>query len=183
LAFISPLNATSETNQGLDFQGDYRMDVWGNPLAWHLVGNYTADRTLTVLGTKYDTAGIAGGASYVDPLAGLNMPKLRFTLNATYDQGPYEFTVQSRYIGSWRISPFYTTGVDIDHNWIPPVAYLDLRASYQWTPRTQMYFAVDNTMNIPPQIGGTNNGSTGGGGAEVYDEIGRSFRFGVRFQD
>ena len=52
LAFISPLNATSETDQGFDFQADYRMDLWGNPLAWHLVGNYTADRTLTVLGQK-----------------------------------------------------------------------------------------------------------------------------------
>jgi len=91
--------------------------------------------------------------------------------------------VQTRYVGSWRISPYYTTGVDIDHNWIPPVAYLDLRASYQWSPTAQLFFAVDNAMNIPPQIGGTNNGSTGGGGAEVYDLLGRSFRFGIRFSD
>jgi iron complex outermembrane receptor protein len=181
LAFISPLNATSETDDGLDFQADYGMQLWDNPLSWHLVGNYTNSRTLTVLGQTYNTAGIAGGGSYVDPLAGLNEPKVRFTLSATYDQGPYEFTVQTRYVGSWRYSPTYTSGIQIDHNYIAPVAYLDLRGSYQWSPHAQIYFAIDNTMNIPPMIGGTNNGSTGGGGAEVYDEIGRSFRFGVRF--
>ena len=62
LAFISPLNATQETDTGLDFQADYRMELWDNPLAWHLVGNYTDTRTLTVLGQTTDTAGIAGGA-------------------------------------------------------------------------------------------------------------------------
>jgi outer membrane receptor protein involved in Fe transport len=148
-----------------------------------LVGNYTDERTLTALGLTTDTAGIAGGAGYVDPLAGLNMPKLHFVLSATYDHGPFEFTVQTRYTGSWRYSANYVSGVDIDHNWIPPDAYLDLRGSYQWSPAVQMYFAVDNVMNLPPMIGGTNNGSTGGGGAEVYDDLGRAFRVGIRFQD
>jgi len=183
LAFISPLNATTETDSGLDFQADYNHDLFDGTMTWHLVGNYTDERTLTVLGQTTNTAGIAGGAGYVNPLAGLNDPKLRFTLSGTYSQGPYDFTVQTRYVGSWRFSPYYTTGVDIDHNWIPPVAYLDLRASYQWSPKAQFFFAVDNAMNIPPQIGGTNNGSTGGGGAEVYDLLGRSFRFGIRLSD
>jgi outer membrane receptor protein involved in Fe transport len=80
--------------------------------------------------------------------------------------------VQSRYIGSARVAPNYVTGVDIDHNWIAPVAYLDLRGSYQWTPRTQLYFAIDNLQNIPPQQLG---------GPAIYDELGRAFRFGVRF--
>jgi outer membrane receptor protein involved in Fe transport len=179
LAFISPLNAASETTSGLDFQADYRMTVWDNPLSWHLVGNYTDERTNTVLGIKFDGAGIYGGSGFVNPLSGLTSPKMRFNLSATYDLDPYEFTVQSRFIGSARVSNTYVTGVDIDHNWIPPVAYLDLRASYQWTNRTQLYFAVDNTLNTPPAMGA---GSQGGLG-QIYDELGRSFRVGVRFSD
>jgi outer membrane receptor protein involved in Fe transport len=82
--------------------------------------------------------------------------------------------VQTRYIGSARVAPTYVTGVDIDHNWIAPVAYLDLRGSYQWNDKLQFYFAVDNLQNIPPgEIAGP----------AVYDELGRAFRLGVRLTD
>jgi outer membrane receptor protein involved in Fe transport len=148
------------------------MDLWNNPLDVHLVGNYTSENTITVLGVKTDAAGIYGGAGYVNPLAGLTMPKLNFTASATYSAGPYEFTAQGRFRGSARISPYYVEGIDIDDNWIAPVAYLDLRASYRWTDTIQMFFAVDNTFNTPPaELGG----------AQVYDQLGRSFRLGVRF--
>ena len=153
------------------------MNLWGNPLNWHLVGNYTDERTNTVLGIKFDGAGIYGGAGYVNPLSGLTSPKLRFNIAATYDIEPFEITVQSRFIGSARFSPTYVEGVDIDRNWIPPVAYLDLRASYQWNSDFQLYFAIDNTLNTPPAQGA---GSQGGLG-QIYDELGRALRAGVRF--
>ena len=175
LAFVSPLNAALEATSGLDFQIDYPIELWDNStLAWHLVGNYTDKNSITVLGQTSDDAGIYGGGGYVNPLAGLTNPKLNFRLSATYTQGPYELTVQTRYIGSARVSPTYVTGVDIDHNWIAPVAYLDLRGSYQWNDKIQLYLAVDNAMNIPPQQLG---------GPQVYDELGRAYRFGVRFSD
>lgn len=174
LEFVSPLNASAETTAGVDFQVDYRMDLWSNPLDFHLVGNYTSENTITVLGVKTDAAGIYGGAGYVNPLAGLTMPKLNFTASATYSEGPWEVTAQGRFRGSARISPYYVEGVDIDDNWIAPVAYLDLRASYRWSEQIQMYLAVDNTFNTPPaELGG----------AQVYDQLGRSFRVGVRFND
>ena len=131
-----------------------------------------------MLGQEFDGAGIYGGGGFVNPLAGLTQPKLNFRLSTTYDEGPYEFTVQTRFIGSARVSPYYVTGVDIDHNWIAPVAYLDLRGSYQWTDKTQFYVAVDNTLNTPPGEAGVGNP-----GAQVYDELGRSFRIGVRLKD
>jgi len=172
LEFVSPLNASAEKTSGVDFQLDYRMELWTNPLDFHLVGNYTDSNTITVLGVKTDAAGIYGGAGYVNPLAGLTLPKLNFTLSATYEQGPYEFTAQTRFRGSARISPYYVEGVDIDDNWIAPVAYLDLRGSYKWTDATQIFFAVDNVFNTPPaELGGS----------QVYDQLGRSFRVGVRF--
>lgn len=174
LEFVSPLNASAETTSGLDFQLDYRMTLWDNPLDWHLMGNYTDENTITVLGNKFDGAGIYGGGGFVNPLAGLTQPKLNFRLSGTYQIAPFEFTVQTRFIGSARISPYYVTGVDIDHNWIAPVAYLDLRGSYRWTEKTQLYFAIDNTLNIPPHPEG---------GAQVYDELGRAFRIGIRFSD
>ena len=175
LAFISPLNAALEATSGLDFQIDYTSELWDNStLSWHLLGNYTDKNSITVLGQTYDEAGIYGGGGYVNPLAGNTSPKLNFRLSATYAQGPYELTVQTRYIGSARVAPTYVTGVDIDHNWIAPVAYVDLRGSYQWSDKFQFYVAVDNLQNIPPgEIGG----------AAVYDELGRAYRIGVRFND
>jgi len=65
-------------------------------------------------------------------------------------------------------------GVDFDDNWIAPVAYLDLRASYRWSEATKIFLAVDNAFNTPPaELGG----------AQVYDQLGRSFRVGVRFSE
>jgi outer membrane receptor protein involved in Fe transport len=175
LVFVSPLNASGETTSGLDFQADYSMDLWDkDTLSWRWVGNYTDQNTITQLGQTFNGAGIFQGANFTNPLAGQTQPKLNFKLSATYDTGPYELTVQGRYIGSARITPNLVDGVGIDKNEIDPTAYLDLRGSYQWTDKIQAYFAVDNTLNTPPQRAG---------GQAVYDYLGRSFRVGVRFSD
>ena len=102
------------------------------------------------------------------------MPKLRFNASATYDEGPYSFTVRTRVTGSAVISNLYVEGVDIDKNGIPPVAYLDLRGSYQWNDNLQFYLAIDNTLNTPPPEEG---------GGQVFDRLGRAFRLGIRFND
>ena len=69
---------------------------------------------------------------------------------------------------------------------VDPTAYFDLRASYDWTENWQFYAAVDNVLNIPPQMKpGTQDGVQSNGGpthsVTQYDYLGREVRLGVRF--
>ena len=69
---------------------------------------------------------------------------------------------------------------------VDPTAYLDLRASYDWTPNWQLYGAVDNLLNIPPALVPGYSGSIQSNGGPIhsvtnYDLLGREVRAGVRF--
>ena len=137
----APLNVASETTSGLDFQADYRMDLFGGLLDWHLLGNYNDERTITKLGVTVDGAGSVGANTPI--IAG---PKFHSTLAATYSKGPWSGTVQGQFIGSSRRVNTWVDGVNVDNNAVPAVAYADLRLSYNWTDDIQMYGAVDNAF-------------------------------------
>jgi outer membrane receptor protein involved in Fe transport len=48
--YLQPQNAASLTTSGLDFQVDYGMPLFGGKIAYHLVGNYTDQRTQSAFG-------------------------------------------------------------------------------------------------------------------------------------
>jgi iron complex outermembrane recepter protein len=185
----SPVNVSSETTSGLDFQADYLMDLFSGKLDWHLVGNYNDERTRTIpnnAGTAlvtYDGAGALDAADAgIQPIvAG---PKFRATLSATYDQGDWEGTIQGRFIGSAQLVNGWVNGVNIDDNGVPAVAYMDLRLIYRWTNAINVYGAIDNTFDTPPPSIPTMVGDNAGAqnyNLQIYDGLGRQFRVGLRF--
>jgi len=154
-------------------------------LSWHVVGNYTDEKTRTSLGVTVDGAGAVSGDGALNPLTGFTSPKLHANVAATYNEGPWSFTAQARLTGSAVLTnnllQGQTTYTSIDNNGVPAVIYGDFRASYRWTDTIQLYGAVDNAFNAPPP----NIPTIGGGGTacNIYDCIGRSYRIGVRFDD
>jgi hypothetical protein len=85
-------------------------------------------------------------------------------MSANYKTGPYSFTAQVRWYGSAILNNFWNTGnrapasgrragrsPDSVFN-VDPTAYLDLRASYDLNENWQFYRAVDNLLDIPPQM-------------------------------
>ena len=177
----SPVNANRETVSGLDFQLDYHHDLFAGILDWHVLGNYTDEKTRTSLGITSNGAGAVSTDGAVNPLTGFTDPKLRGTVTSTYTEGAWSLTAQARIIGSARLSNTYIQGVDVDNNAVPAVLYGDFRGSYRWTDRIQIYGAVDNTFNAPPPNIATNGG--GGTDCRIYDCIGRMYRIGVRIED
>jgi len=183
-----PYNNGYLTTSGLDFNADYTMDFMGGNLAWHFTGNYTDEETQTLFGVidpatgqqaTYEYSGSMGGASLFT-----GVPKLHANLSATYTEGPWSGTVQSRYIGPANLTNGWTSGVQVDNNDIPQVAYLDLRASYRWNENIQLYATVDNALNTPPpQIVGYSpiNNAYSTTNPSVYDVLGRMWHAGVRF--
>lgn len=177
----SPVNANRETVSGLDFQADYQHELFDGRMDWHILGNYTDEKTRTSLGVTFDGAGAVSGDGAVNPLAGFTMPKFRGTLSSTYALNNWTVTAQTRIIGSAILSNAYSQGIDVDNNAIPAVIYGDFRGSYRLSDRFQLYAAVDNLFNAPPPIIATTGGATTD--CRIYDCIGRQYRIGVRFDD
>ena len=175
---VAPVNANRESVSGLDFQTDYHHELLDGLMSWHVLGNYTDDKTRTSLGITSHGAGAVSGDGAVNPMTGFTSPKFRGTLTNTYAQGAWSVTAQARIIGSSKLSNLYTQGVDVDNNAVPAVLYGDFRASYRWNDNILLYSAVDNMFNAPPP----NIASASGGGTDcrIYDCIGRVYRIGVR---
>ncbi len=181
----APVNANRETDSGLDFQIDYQHDLFDGVMDWHILGNYTDEKTRTSLGVTADGAGAVSGDGSLNPLTGFTEPKLRATVTSTYVEGPWSVTGQARIIGSARLTNNLTqaqsTYTSLDDNGVPAVVYGDARGSYRWNDQLQFYAAVDNLFDTPPpslaMIG------SGGTNCIIYDCIGRAYRVGVRFED
>jgi iron complex outermembrane receptor protein len=178
--FNSPQNNGYLTTSGLDFVADYSMDLFTGTLGLHLLGNYTDEETESVFGDKgFDFAGsLSSDGVFV------GVPKMKFNLGATYDEGPWSGTVATRYIGTGRLSNAYKTGVQVDNNAVPAVAYMDIRGSYKWNDNVQFYASADNVWDTPPPLTVGTNASTNGGSTvniSTYDTLGRMYHAGVRF--
>jgi iron complex outermembrane receptor protein len=170
-----PQNASTERTSGIDFQGDYRMALFTGTLDWHLLGNYNDEYTRTAVGLTYDGAGALGAD---DPFT--RGPKLHVNLGASYGDGPWEGTIQGRFVSSARLNNLWTSGIDVDNNSVPWVGYLDLRGSYKWNDNIQFYASVDNVTNTPPPNIASSSGGTGSN-LLYYDGLGRQYRIGLRF--
>ena len=179
------MNANRETVSGLDFQIDYHHDLFDGTLSWHILGNYTDEKTRTSLGVTVDGAGAISGDGALNPLGSLGFvtPKLHVTVATTYAEGPWSLTAQARIIGSARLTNNLTQNqsvyTSIDNNGMPAVDLWRLPRLLSLERPDPIYAAVDNAFDAPPP----NIPTIGGGGTSciTYDCIGRSYRVGVRF--
>ncbi len=172
----TPINANVETTSGLDFQGDYNFDFMGGSVNLHAVGNYTDEQTRLAQGVYTSYAGQLGQDATIQGL-----PKFKGQMAATYDAGGWDVTAQGRFIGSARLVRFWGP-LDVDDNTVPMVAYADLRGSYNLTDNVTLYGAVDNVTNVPPQATPSTTEVVAGFRGQIYDNLGRMFRAGIRLK-
>jgi outer membrane receptor protein involved in Fe transport len=183
--YQGPVNANRETVSGLDFQVDYLHEFLAGEMQWHVVGNYTDEKTRTSIGVTVDGAGAVSGDGALNPLSGFTTPKFHAVISDTYSEGSWSLTAQARVIGSARLTNNLTQNqtiyTSIDDNSVPSVIYGDFRGSYRWNDNMEFYGAIDNAFNTPPP----NTPGIGGGGTNcgLYDCIGRQYRVGVRFEN
>jgi outer membrane receptor protein involved in Fe transport len=194
LSFINTgvVNFASQTTSGLDLSANYTMDFWNGTLFWSALANLNDESTLQNPGMGInDSAGSYGGNA-------ASGPKWRGTLAATYAAGPYSFTAMTRWFGTAVSYQDGNTGnqasaatanlYDPAYFAVPFTAYLDLRGSYKWSDHVSFFGAIDNTFNTPPPLVAPTAATTiantarfDGTNGAIYDELGRNFRLGVRF--
>jgi outer membrane receptor protein involved in Fe transport len=194
-----PVNINSLRTSGMDIAASYATDLWDGTLTASLNATYTDELTITQPGATAtqlivnNYAGVlgAGGASQASGAS-----KWKGVMSASYKTGPYSFTTQVRWYGSAILNNAWNTGnlataatrytvADEVFN-VDPTAYLDLRGSYDLNENLQFYAAVDNLLDIPPQmVPGYSGGIQSNGGpthsVTQYDLLGREIRLGVRF--
>jgi outer membrane receptor protein involved in Fe transport len=195
-----PININSLRTSGMDIQAGYATELWGeDSLTLSFNANYVDEITLTQPGATAtqlivnNYAGVlgAGGAASAS-----GSPKWKGLVSANYRFGSYSFTTQVRWYGSAILNNAWNTGnlataatrwtVSDDVFNVDPTAYLDLRASYDLNENLQFYAAVDNLLNIPPQMVPSYSGAIQSNGGPIhsvtqYDLLGREVRLGIRF--
>jgi len=191
----TPVNLSSLSTSGMDIQASYVFDdLWGGSLTLSGNGTYVDQITLVQAGQPDNNyAGVLGTGTAPQSTGA---PKWKGLFSANYVTGPYSVTAQVRWFGSAILNNQWNTGnqataatrwmvADSVFN-VDPTAYLDMRGSYQWNENIQLYAAVDNLLNIPPQMRPpfSNSVQSNGGpihSSTVYDYLGREVRVGVRF--
>jgi outer membrane receptor protein involved in Fe transport len=175
---VASVNAASEVTAGWDFQADYRMEAWGGDLDFFVQGNYTTELAVDSFGVVREELNSLRGGTLAGPL------EYRATYGANWRNDVFSVGAQIRHNGAAKLNQFWTAK-DVDDNDIPAYAWLDLRASYFVRENVQAFIAVDNVFDRdPPIIPQTSTDAFSFFFAptrtELYDFLGRSFRFGIR---
>jgi outer membrane receptor protein involved in Fe transport len=196
-----PININALRTSGADIAASYATELWDGTLTTSVNANYTDELTIQSPTSTpgvvdiNDYAGVLGAGA---PAQSSGASKWKGTISATYKTGPYSFTTNVRYYGSAILNNFWNTGnrapasgaarwtVSDDVFHVDPTAYLDLRGSYDFNENWQFFAAVDNILDIPPQMKpGTADGIQSNGGpthsVTQYDLLGREIRLGVRW--
>jgi len=177
--------------QGVDVEAAYRTDVrflggGGEDLAIRLyMTDLIKNATLTQFGTYDEWASQVGTAR--------SLPKQKYTMNVTYDNGPYTLFVQGRYISHGILdhtllqSSVAIPGVQtINDNEVGGIFYLDLNLAYQVPVKGDLnvYAEVNNALDRAPPTTAAAFGRTGSAplNPQLYDVIGRRFTLGVRYR-
>jgi iron complex outermembrane receptor protein len=171
-----PFNQAFSTQEGIDYELGYKMDLGPGKLDLRLLGNHTKDFTQASSPGAINTI-LAGAAAGV--------PKNRWTGSADYSWGRLSFGADLRYIGKM----YYTLqpNVFVANNELKAVTYLNANVSYDLregpNPIT-IYLSGTNLTDkfvFAPQ----NNAQPTEfypSFQSQYDVVGRYFVGGVRFK-
>jgi outer membrane receptor protein involved in Fe transport len=154
------------------------MPAWDGDLDFSVLANYTTELSIDSFGVVREDLNSLRGGGLAGPL------EYRGTYGVNFRNDLFSVGGQVRHNGAAKLNQFWTAK-DVDDNDIPATFYVDLRASYNVREGVSAYIAVDNVLDRdPPNIPQTSTDAFSFFFAptrtELYDFLGRSFRFGLR---
>jgi outer membrane receptor protein involved in Fe transport len=140
-------------------------------------------------------APVVNRAGELGPSRGLaGLPKWSGNFSANYSSGPFTFIVQERFVGSGNYSNSFNTdrynlpGARITYvsdNSIPAAFYTDMTLRYKFAGAgadMELYGIVTNVLDEDPKIAPALTVNMEQTISRLYDQIGRRFTVGLRFQ-
>lgn len=167
---------TLEQN-GIDYEIGYRVPA-ADWFSW-----WQGSLSLRLVATNLRTSmTLANGAIPRENAGAGSLPHWKGTFTANYDVGSWKTFLQVRYVGDKLKSNDYVEGIDIDNNQVRSVAYLDGQISHEINANLDLYLNVQNLLDRGPPIDpGTGNWFVPTN-ENLYDQIGRMYRVGLRFK-
>ena len=210
------VNVNQSTVEGIDAELDFNTDVkilGGSPerlstriFASYLINRCDLNAPTSALPDPVPTC--SDGLTGINPSNGAQglFPKFKATGNITYNNGPFTWFTQVRYIGSghnaYTLSGLITTpdtplinnipaaieGVNIEDNHVPAVVYVDMRFDYTFdigNSSLDVFASVTNLFDKDPPVTPT-YGAFGGYSTQfnpgLFDVLGRRFTIGAKFK-
>ena len=171
----APANLTVQKTHGVDIEASYRV----RNLSLRMLAGYVGENIIIspLVPVPFDDAGTNTGSQ----------PNWRGTLSTTYARGPWSGTLQTRYIGGMTWDPARDVlGVDTDFNYVKANVYWDGQLSFQpgWSDGHQtIYLNVQNILDKDPPFAPSTGGATPlPTNTALFDQVGRMFRLGIRFE-
>ena len=188
------INIDQEKVSGIDLEATYRREVdWINwfgdqpeSLSARFFGTWLGERSEALAGAaKIDRAGQTG-IQQSDGFA-YSYPEFKWTVNATYTNGPFTAFLQGRYIGSGKEENALVEGVNIDDNSVDAAFYTDLTLSYDFevgnNVSVQAFGTVTNLFDEDPPATAYWSVFLGHGyqtNTALFDQLGCRFTAGLR---
>jgi outer membrane receptor protein involved in Fe transport len=167
-------NVDFRSTKGIDFEASYRTSIGGADLSFRLIANRLIEFTTQVAGADpIDDAGDIGNST----------PKWTGLLSANLDMGRTSIFVQERYVGSGKFDN-QLGPADIDRNYQKAVFYTDATVTVDMDEeeKVKWFLTVNNLFDRdPPQTPSFLIVGSSFGNRTLYDQIGRMFTTGVRF--
>jgi iron complex outermembrane recepter protein len=194
------VNLGKDTTRGVDFEGDYDLPLevvdksWKGDLSFRVLASYLYDMIIDpgLGGAIYNYAGQSGPTA---AFGGFNTsPKWQANAFITYSTGPFNGTVQLRYVGPGRfetvdalgnipITPgmagYSTTNVNsLNNNNVPSAVYVNLAGSYDINHHFTFFANINNLFNKAPPVAPGGNGYPTN--PVYFDTYGMTFKMGLR---
>ena len=174
---------------GIDTELDYRMpldrvsDRLPGTLGLRALVNYVRNYDTQVNPTA-PVLHFAGRTNFPTQVVNaISIPRVKANVSVDYENGPFTFFLQGRYISHLFITSNANQVYSPSH--VPAVVYFDTTLSYKFSiagKPTETYLTINNLFNKKPPLLPTNSGP----GQyyptilELYDVMGRYFTVGVK---
>jgi outer membrane receptor protein involved in Fe transport len=185
---VQPFNLASIFTDGFDIEASYQFT---HP--FQSSGNLTLRVLATNVRNYITNTGLPGAIPVQQ--AGVNSgatPHWKLLGVENWSNDRFSFTLQQRWISDGVYGNQYivcsagncpistVNNPTIDDNHMPGAFYLDVSGSYNVTPKVTAFFKVDNLFNRDPTASPqTNTGIDIN--PQLYDTLGRLYRFGIRY--
>ena len=199
---VVPINAAQQIARGIDFEASYQRRM--ETIAPFLKGNLTLRFLATHFLENYLNDGVnpptnTVGENGVDSSSGsgsTGVPSWKYMTSLAWDNGPLALSFTARGVSDGVYNTAYVQCTSncpaatiahptIENNRIPGAYYFDASVNYKLPHGVEAYLAVDNLLDTAPVM--TAYGPSVGGpplsvNPSLYDVLGRTFRFGLRFK-
>ena len=180
----SNLNLNSLRTNGVDLEADYAVpaadwfDWWQGDLSLRTFSSYLGLLTTLSPGAQavYQAGDLKSAA-----------PHWRVVSTASYKLGNWSTFLQMRFIGAGVINRQYNDPTVVPYqtanfNHVNGAFYFDFQETYQLTERFSTYINVHNLFDLPAPLSPTNSTNYSQPIIQpLYDQVGRMFRMGVKY--